>query len=241
MRNPQQSRANKTPSVQPEYSEVSSKPYDWIIWDWNGTLLNDVWLCHWIANQLAREQSLPECALQEYRMMFEFPIIRFYERVGHEFKQKSFEALSHDFMRYYESRRQECALHESVPVTLEKMQCHFKQAILSAYPQNSLEKVVREKCIEPCFDVIQGHQDVYAGSKTNNAHHLLEQIQTTGDRCLLIGDTIHDYDVAQAIGAECLLLSHGHQHEHHLCKTNARVVHSLASIPQIALAGEKNN
>ena len=35
---------------------------------------------------------------------------------------------------------------------------------------------------------------------------------------MLIGDTIHDYEVAQEIGSECILMSHGHQDEARLLR-----------------------
>ena len=48
----------------------------------------------------------------------------------------------------------------------------------------------------------------------------MKQINSNGKtgNILLIGDTIHDYEVAKEINSECILLSHGHQDEERLLK-----------------------
>ena len=47
---------------------------------------------------------------------------------------------------------------------------------------------------------------------------------------LFIGDTEHDFEVAQAIGVDCLLLSHGHNCYSRLVHTGAPVFRSLKNI-----------
>ena len=50
------------------------KNYQHIIWDWNGTLLNDVKLCADIMNNLLKTRSLPTITLEKYREIFTFPV-----------------------------------------------------------------------------------------------------------------------------------------------------------------------
>ena len=51
-----------------------------IVWDWNGTLLNDVNLCFECINRLLVSKNLdPLINLSAYRDIFEFPIQNYYK------------------------------------------------------------------------------------------------------------------------------------------------------------------
>ena len=54
--------------------------YKYIIWDWNGTLLNDVWLCIEIMNEMLENRNLPSITYDKYREIFDFPVQRYYEK-----------------------------------------------------------------------------------------------------------------------------------------------------------------
>ena len=54
-----------------------------IVWDWNGTLLNDVNLCFECINRLLVSKNLdPLIDLAAYRDIFEFPIQNYYQKAG---------------------------------------------------------------------------------------------------------------------------------------------------------------
>ena len=71
------------------------------------------------------------------------------------------------------------------------------------------------------FQNIVGLDNIYASGKSHLAKKLAEKIQSNGSagNILLIGDTIHDYEVAKEIGSECILMSHGHQDESTIIET----------------------
>ena len=54
-------------------------PYTHIIWDWNGTLLDDAWLCVDVMNGMLRERRLPTRTLDQYKEVFDFPVRNYYE------------------------------------------------------------------------------------------------------------------------------------------------------------------
>ena len=47
---------------------------------------------------------------------------------------------------------------------------------------------------------------------------------------LLIGDTLHDAEVAAAADVDCVLVAHGHQSKERLKQSGAQVVDSLEAI-----------
>ena len=83
-----------------------------VIWDWNGTLLDDVELCMESINRLLREHRLPQLDHERYQRVFQFPIIEYYRKAGFDFEQESFESLAHRYMSYYQPRSLSCSLYE---------------------------------------------------------------------------------------------------------------------------------
>jgi len=47
---------------------------------------------------------------------------------------------------------------------------------------------------------------------------------------ILVGDTIHDYEVSQAIGCDCLLVANGHQSYERLAILEVDIVNSLSDV-----------
>ena len=204
----------------------SSKHYHHIIWDWNGTLLNDVELCAGIMNLLLTQESLPNISIQKYKEIFTFPVIDYYKIAGHTFERNSFEVLGKQFMVEYEARKKDCDLFFGAKELLTELQLkNITQHLLSAYEQNSLNNILKFFNINNYFQFIVGLDNIYANGKSHLAKDLAMKIRSNGasGNILLIGDTIHDYEVAKEINADCILISHGHQDEERLLRTGIPV------------------
>ena len=118
-----------------------TKKYSHIIWDWNGTLLNDAWLCVDVMNGLLEEYDLPVSTLERYRAIFDFPVKDYYEKLGFDFSKDPFEKVGMEFMIRYNQRQKETGLHKEVLDVLEFIHRKgYRQSILSAREQNELRK-----------------------------------------------------------------------------------------------------
>ena len=73
--------------------KMESSKYTHVIWDWNGTLLDDNWLCVEVMNTLLSSRNLPLLTLERYRDIFDFPVKNYYEKLGFNFKKESFEIV----------------------------------------------------------------------------------------------------------------------------------------------------
>lgn len=199
----------------------TSKNYNHIIWDWNGTLFNDVELCAGVMNMLLTQESLPNISTKKYKEIFTFPVIEYYKIAGHTFERNSFEVLGKQFMDEYEIKKNSCDLFDGARNLLVELQSrNIKQHLLSAYEQNSLNNILKYFAIDSYFQNVIGLDNIYAGGKSHLAKKLAMKIRSNGSAAniLLIGDTIHDYEVAKEIYSDCILLSHGHQDEERLLK-----------------------
>src|SRR5438876_4824572 len=82
-----------------------------VIWDWNGTLLDDHAHCVSVINTMLRAEGLPETDAARSRALFDFPIVRFYERLGFSLGGRSWERLAARFIREYDGGVDACELH----------------------------------------------------------------------------------------------------------------------------------
>ena len=60
-----------------------------IIWDWNGTLINDAWLFVEIMNEELKDRKLPLITVKDYRKHFTFPVKKYYENLGFNFEKEN--------------------------------------------------------------------------------------------------------------------------------------------------------
>jgi phosphoglycolate phosphatase len=205
--------------------------YKHIIWDWNGTLLNDVDYCRKIINRILIENNLPELSLEKYREIFTFPVQDYYKAAGLDFSKTSFEVLGKDFIDEYESNKLTCCLHDNAVEVLSSIhKVGIGQSVLSAYLHENLVSILDHYSLTQYFDNIIGLDNIYAGSKTHLGLTLVEQLNLPKEEILFIGDTLHDSEVAEAMGVNCILIANGHQVKEKLLANGNLVLDTLLSL-----------
>jgi len=213
---------------------LHERSYSHIIWDWNGTLLNDAWLCVDVMNGMLRERHLPERTMEQYRDIFDFPVKDYYAQLGFDFNQEPFEIVGMDFVIRYNERQKETSLHAEVPKVLQSLSDRgFRQYILSAREQSELITETRELGVFGFFDRIFGLDDHYAHGKTDVGHKLIKTIGVPREVLLFIGDTRHDAEVAKEIGIDCILIPNGHHSPERLGGFSFPVIPSLTELIHI--------
>ena len=214
-----------------EMTKVKGRAYRHIIWDWNGTLLDDAWLCVEVINQILRERKLPGVTLETYRSQFDFPVIRYYERLGLPTDPEGFGDLSQQFIDLYHERFRECTLRPGGSSTLEAIRAQGRQmSVLSASRQDFLEQAVRHFGLEEWFDTLNGIDTIHATGKLERGRSCIEALGIPPTDCLLVGDTIHDYEVAHTLGLQCILLANGHHDSARLQATGKPVLESVSEL-----------
>ena len=202
-----------------------------IIWDWNGTLLNDLDICISSINVLLEKRKLPLLNKSIYKEVFSFPVKYYYEAIGFDFNKEDFSIPAHEFIELYEENVKDCSLHPAAKTVLQYFKDKgIRQFVLSAMHQNMLEQTLGYNGILPYFDGIAGLNDHYAVSKIERGRQLIEEFQIDRNDVKIIGDTIHDYEVATELGIECILIADGHQSFERLEKTGAIVIHEIGQL-----------
>lgn len=139
------------------------------------------------------------------------PIRDFYSDIGFDFANESFEEIAKDYNTRYRNRFCSMPLTNDIEDILQYLHDgNIQQYIVSASEQKSLDRQVEEKKLGKYFKKIVGNDDYSVASKLMKAKELRKEL-AADDSILFIGDMYHDYEVAQAIGADCILYGNGHQ------------------------------
>lgn len=206
--------------------------YQHIIWDWNGTLLNDTWLCVEVLNELLAARNRSTIDPNEYRKQFGFPVIDFYDYLGFDVDVDSFDSISRAFIDAYEARwLKECSLHQDAETVLRALSAAgLSHSILSAAEQATLERGISHFGIGSHFKAIIGTDNIHALGKVERGRAWMAHLDWPPEAVVLVGDTLHDLEVAEAMGCDCILMTHGHHCPTRLINTGAPLAHSLAEL-----------
>lgn len=196
--------------------------FTFVIWDFNGTLFDDVQIGMDSLNVLLERRGLPMVRDKDaYKAGFMFPIIEGYKRLGFDFNKESYDDVAEEWVIEYRSREDTAGLADGVREALEHFKIlGMKQIIISASEIGMLRCQLDKLGISSYFEEIVGVDNIHGAGKKEIA--LSWRKKHPSDKLLFIGDTDHDHQVATAMGAECVLVSAGHQSFERLSKLTPR-------------------
>lgn len=189
----------------------NAAPIDAVCWDWNGTLLDDVDIARTAMNSVLREHSLPVLPDRAaYRSVFGFPVREFYARVG--IGEHDFHRAATRYLQTFAASIDQARLQPEAHVTLSGIgRAGVEQVLISATVDETLRQQLGPHGIDEHFAQILGITDAHAPSK---AHVVAQWLNTSGHdpgRVLMVGDTNHDEEIAEDLGAGFVRFAHGHQ------------------------------
>ena len=191
----------------------------YILWDWNGTLLDDTQAALDTLNiMLARRRGRP-IAMDYYRDHFAFPVKPFYKSIGVCLENEDWDALAVEYHDTYAAQPKR--LNPETLAALERVKASgARQSIVSALRQDLLEAITAELGVAKYMDFVYGVDNLDGRSKVERARELVSSLQTsqtsqipqtsqTSQTFVLIGDSLHDKEVADALGVRCVLCAQG--------------------------------
>ena len=204
-------------------------PEVWV-WDFNGTMLDDVEAGIQAVNVLLKERGLPTVPSREaYLAVFGFPIRDYYVRLGFDFEKEPYEVVAPLWVEQYLIWVKKAKLFDDVRWAIERLSaCGVRQIVLSATERKMLVSQLADLGLSACFEEVLGLDNIHAASKLALAEEW--RARNSHARVLFVGDTDHDVETANAMGAECALVARGHQSAERLAALGVPVFSSLRSL-----------
>ena len=185
--------------------------YKNIVWDWNGTLLDDVRISVDTINRMLEQKNLKRLTVDNYKSIFGFPVKAYYELIGFDFSRDDWEEVSINFVNTYNALAKDVELTPGIMPVLEGLKERgVRQYILSALQEDLLINMLERFHIRGYFDGVCGSNNIYADGKVARGEEMLRTFPIDPSETLMVGDTLHDADVAEALGFDVCLYSGGH-------------------------------
>jgi len=202
-----------------------------IFWDWNGTILNDSAICVNGMNKLLHKYDYPSISHKTYETHFDFPVSKYYQNIGWDFNKHPFEKIGIEFMDFYQKDIAQAGLQPGVRKTFKLFsESGKKQFLISAMEHELLLKLTGAYQLHNVFESINGIEDHYGGGKEHVFNKVIEHHNLDKNEILMIGDTLHDAEIADNLGIDCLLLFSGHQSEKRIKTAGKPVIHSYREL-----------
>lgn len=196
-----------------------------VIWDLNGTLVDDAGVCVRAVNPILREHGLPEIDLDRYRECFRFPVSEYYRDLGFRLSPREFEEISHRFHGHYHDLLEGASLFTGTRELLSGIRGRDQvQSILTAAWHEDLERILARFDLNGLFHHLYGLSHRQADSKVARGFDLLRASGVAAEDTVLLGDTLHDLEVGEALGVTVILLTGGHMSESRLEAGGVKVV-----------------
>ena len=203
-----------------------------VVWDWNGTLLNDVDVNIASINCLLARRGIPTIKdLVEYREGFGFPIIDYYRTLGFDMESENFSDIADEYVRVYSEKLCETSLFPDVEAVLKHFREHgIRQVIVSAAEGERLRAEVKSFGISDYFTDIIGTGDNLGSSKILLGTNFVAGCGVTREEIVFIGDLLHDAELAAACGCRAVLVAAGHQSARRLAASGCDILSDLGEI-----------
>lgn len=190
----------------------------YIFWDFNGTVLDDTRLCYDILIEMLKEEERPLVTFEEYLMIFTFPVQAYYAKV-YDLNKTPFSVLAHRFIDRYQPRSLDLKLHHHIIDVIKHFEREGKiNILLSASETKNLHEQLKHYGIDHLFTHVLGTSDIYAKSKIEVGKAFMISHNINPKDVVMIGDTLHDAEVAKELGIQIILFNKGHQHPSRLQK-----------------------
>jgi phosphoglycolate phosphatase-like HAD superfamily hydrolase len=198
-----------------------------LVWDWNGTLLDDLSLVVSSTNHAFTAVGGRHVDSDEHRALFRRPVAEFYaEILGRAVDEEEFGELDRIFHDAYRLGLTSMSLAADAKAALTWWP--GGQSLLSMWFHNELVPAVESYGLAGIFARVDGLRTEVGGHlKAGHLAAHLEELGVPGGDAVLIGDSLDDAAAADSVGAAVVLYTGGFTHPDRLREAGRPVADTL--------------
>lgn len=218
---------------------ITALPVRLVIWDWNGTLIDDGQASFESVNDMLSRRNLPLITFDQYSSYIETPIIGFYRHIFDDLDSMDFSLISREFHEGTALHMRTHGLMSGAEAVLEQLSATgIRQVIVSSCEKGMLAEQTQKYGVAKYFDAILGADDFHAGSKIDRAKEYMARCGISPEQTVNVGDMLHDTELSRAVGAKCILIAKGHQTRADLETSGELILDGISQIPALLMDDE---
>lgn len=208
-----------------------------LIWDWNGTLLDDLGIVIRAVNHSIASFGLDPITADDYRDHYTRPVRKFYDNLfGRVIDDEEWLRLNTAFHDAYFELAVEVDLASGAYEAIDALEtAGWTQSLLSMSPQDWLQGIVDRLGLSERFALVDGLSGPTGGLKANHLEEHLRVLAIAGESAVVVGDTPDDVAAARHVGATPILFHGGSHHRDVLEAEGVPVAETVVEAVEIAL------
>jgi phosphoglycolate phosphatase-like HAD superfamily hydrolase len=208
-----------------------------VIWDWNGTLVDDLPAVVAAVNVSLADLGAPSIDAEGYRTHYTRPVRVFYDRLlQRSVSDGEWSRIDEVFHVAYGDLLDQIPLTADAAAAIARIEgAGATQSILSMWWHDELAPEVERRGLDTFMRRVDGNTRGAGDTKERLLVAHLELLALTNGAAVLIGDALDDARAAQAAGVRCVLYDGGSHHREELEAAGLPVVSSLVEAASVAL------
>jgi phosphoglycolate phosphatase-like HAD superfamily hydrolase len=206
-----------------------------IVWDWNGTLLDDLAVVVVAVNDTLATVGRRPITIEEYGAQYTRPVLLFYERLlGRAVEESEWRGFDEAFHASYRRQVDSASLATDAMEAITAVhRAGLSQSLLSMYWHDELVPQVSRFDLGRFLVRIDGLRGTPGDRKQAYLEQHLRAVsldlssEIPPSEILVIGDALDDADAASALGLNCVLYNGGAHPVEQLVGAGVPVVDSL--------------
>ena len=184
-----------------------------VVFDWNGTILNDV-----AASAAAMQKILDKlgdnrtATIELYRQHCSVPIRKTYESLGYSHLSNSeIIEINAEWQKAYKNVEHKQILQDGIQSTINWLEDNrIPKVILSNHMKPSIEKNLSRLNLN--FDNILARNEQHHMITVGKSQLLADYLETQSldpSKAVIIGDTAEEFDIANSLGLQSIIITNG--------------------------------
>lgn len=209
-----------------------------LVWDWNGTLLDDLPIVVEAVNRSIAAFGLGPITADDYRDHYTRPVRGFYDGLfGRVIADDEWLRLNTSFHDAYFELATYADLASGAREAMAILEeAGWSQSVLSMSPQDWLDGIVERLGLIESFEIVDGLSGPTGGLKAAHLEEHLAVLDVGGNETVVVGDTPDDVAAARHVGARAILFHGGSHHIEVLEAEGVPIAESILEAVELALS-----
>lgn len=189
---------------------MAIKRYDLIVFDWDGTIMDSTGLIAECVQLAARNRGLPVPSTELAKSIIGLGIHDSILRLFPDLDQAARTEFALQYRQHFVARDHEAPLYDGIRELLADV-AHPDRflAVATGKPRNGLERAFAHTGLKPAFHFSRCGDEGFPKPHPDMLQKLMDFTAVPPGRTLMIGDTVHDLDLAHNAGVAAVAVTYG--------------------------------
>ena len=212
---------------------MSPNRYDLIVFDWDGTIMDSTGLIAECIQLAARDRGLPIPSTESAKSIIGLGIHESTLRLFPELDRAAQSAFALTYRKHFVSRDHEAPVYAGIRELLASLENPARfLAVATGKPRVGLERAFGHTGLKSTFHFSRCADEGFSKPHPEMLLKLMEFTAVPPERTLMIGDTIHDLELASNADVAAIAVTYG-AHSAQLLATR-QSVHMVDSVNELA-------